>query len=87
MSSSCRPGAGLVAGLLLGGSVRNLARARSAASGFCWPGPICELWDALGRRWAGSRGSGRRVLLMIGFALRNVATTGMVLVAVGCWPT
>jgi hypothetical protein len=75
--------AGLVAGLLLGGNVRRLGRARLRGAGLLCGGAACEL----ATRWVGG-GAGAGILiagylLMICFALRNLAITGMVLVAVG----
>jgi Family of unknown function (DUF5317) len=75
--------AGLVAGLLLGGSPRNLTGARLRAIGLLLAGAGCEILT----RWVGGV-AGPAILvvgylLLIGFAWRNVATTGMVLVAIG----
>jgi hypothetical protein len=74
---------GLLAGLLLGGRVRRLAGARLRATGLLLAGAAAEL----GTRWVGgAAGAGLIVagyVLIICFALRNAAITGMVLVAVG----
>jgi hypothetical protein len=75
--------AGLVVGLLLGGSFRRLAGARLHAVGLLLAGGACELLT----RWVGGV-TGTVILivgylLLIGFACLNVATTGMILVAVG----
>ena len=75
--------AGVVAGLLLGGSFRRLAGARLRAVGLLLAGAGCEILT----RWVGGV-TGAVILivgyvLLLGFAWRNVATTGMVLVAVG----
>jgi Family of unknown function (DUF5317) len=74
---------GLLAGLVLGGSVRSLARARLHGLGLLLAGAICEL----GARWIGGGVEAGMVVagyvLMICFALRNAGLTGMVLVAVG----
>ncbi len=75
--------AGLLAGLLLGGSVRRLATGRLHGFGLLCTGAACEL----ATRWVGG-GAGAGIMiagyvLMICFALRNAAVTGMVLVAVG----
>jgi hypothetical protein len=75
--------AGLVAGLLLGGSLRNLTGARLRTVGLLLAGAGCEILT----RWVGGA-TGAAILivgylLLIGFACRNVATTGMVLVAIG----
>src|SRR5436190_24150713 len=74
---------GLFAGLLLGGSVRRLAGARLRSIGLLLAGAACEL----AARWvAGAAGAGiirAGYVLIICFALRNAALTGMVLVAVG----
>jgi hypothetical protein len=75
--------AGLVAGLLLGGSFRRLAGTRLRAVGLLVAGAGCEILT----RWVGGVAEAiiliAGYLLLIGFAWRNVATTGMVLVAVG----
>ena len=75
--------AGVVAGLLLGGSFRRLAGTRLRAVGLLLAGAGCEILT----RWVGGV-TGAVILivgyvLLLGFAWRNVATTGMVLVAVG----
>jgi hypothetical protein len=75
--------AGVAAGLLLGGSFRRLAGTRLRAVGLLLAGAGCEILT----RWVGGM-TGTVILvvgylLLIGFACRNVATTGMVLVAVG----
>jgi hypothetical protein len=75
--------AGLLAGLLLGGSVRSLVRARLRSVGLLLGGAGCEL---AGRWVGGAAGAGILVagyVLMICFALRNAGLTGMVLVAIG----
>jgi len=75
--------AGVVAGLLLGGSFRRLAGTRLRTAGLLLAGAGCEILT----RWVGGV-TGAVILivgyvLLLGFAWRNVATTGMVLVAVG----
>jgi hypothetical protein len=74
---------GLIAGLLLGGSVRRLAGARLRGIGLLLAGAACEL----STRWVGGNAAAGIIvagyLLIICFAFRNVAVTGMVLVAVG----
>jgi hypothetical protein len=75
--------AGLTAGLILGGSFRNLARTRLQGLWLLVGGAGCEF----AARW-GSGALEAAILiagyvLLIAFALRNVATAGMVLVAVG----
>jgi hypothetical protein len=74
---------GLVVGLLLGRSVRALARARLRAGGLLLAGAACELVS----NWvSGPAGGGILItgyVLLIAFAVRNLATAGMVLVAVG----
>jgi hypothetical protein len=75
--------AGLLAGVLLGGSVRRLARARLRDAGLLFGGLACEL----GTRWiGGTAGAAVMItayLLLVCFAVRNAGITGMVLVAVG----
>jgi hypothetical protein len=75
--------AGVVAGLVLGGSLGQLARARFAAAGLLLAGAACEFAS----RWvAGPAGAVLLIagyVLLIAFALRNLATAGMVLVAIG----
>jgi hypothetical protein len=74
---------GLVVGLLLGGSVRRLAGVRLRGGGLLLAGATCEI----STRWVGgAAGAGIMIagyVLIICFALRNAAVTGMVLVAVG----
>jgi Family of unknown function (DUF5317) len=74
---------GLLAGLLLGGSLRRLAGARLRSVGFLLGGAACQI----STRWlGGSSGAALIVagsILIICFALRNASITGMVLVAVG----
>jgi hypothetical protein len=76
--------AGLVAGLLLGGRVRHLATTRLRSVGLLVGGAAAEF---AGSRWgSGAVGTGILIagyLLLLGFALRNAAVTGMVLVAFG----
>jgi hypothetical protein len=74
---------GLLAGLLLGGSARRLPGVRLRGVGLLLAGAACEL----STRWVGGpAGAGIIIagyVLLICFAWRNVAITGMVLVAVG----
>jgi hypothetical protein len=76
--------AGVLTGLLLGGGVRDLGRVRLGGLGLLAGGAVCEF---AGSRWgAGAVGTGLLIagyVLLIAFALRNAATPGMVLVAVG----
>jgi hypothetical protein len=76
--------AGLVAALILGGRVRYLGAVRLRSVGLLLGGGACEL---AGSHWGdGAAGTAILVagyLLLIGFALRNAALTGMVLVAFG----
>jgi hypothetical protein len=75
---------GVLAGLLLGGRLRHLAGTRLRSVGLLVGGAVGEF---AGSRWgAGAVGTAIVVagyLLLISFALRNVAVTGMVLVAFG----
>ncbi len=76
--------AGVVAGLTLGGRLRNLAWTRLRWVPLLIGGAVCEY---AGSRW-GTATAGTVLLavgyfLLLGFALRNVALTGMVLVACG----
>jgi hypothetical protein len=74
---------GLLAGLLLGGSVRRLAGARLHGVGILLAGAACEI----STRWVGGAAPAGIIIagyvLIICFAFRNVAVTGMVLVAIG----
>jgi Family of unknown function (DUF5317) len=76
--------AGLAAGWIRGGRVRYLAGVRLRWVGLLLAGAVCEF---VGSRWgSGSVGISILIvgyLLLAGFALRNVALTGMVLVAFG----
>jgi hypothetical protein len=76
--------AGTAAGLLLGGRARHLAGSRLRSAGLLLGGAAGEF---VGNRWgAGAVGTGIIVagyVLLVAFALRNAAITGMVLVAAG----
>lgn len=76
--------AGLAAGLLLGGRPRYLAGARLRWVALLVGGAVCAF---AGSRWGtGTLGAALTVsgyLLLLGFALRNLALTGMVLVTCG----
>ena len=76
--------AGVLAGLILGGRLRQIAVTRLRSVGFLLGGAAAEF---AGSRWgAGATGTGILIagyLLLICFALRNAAVTGMVLVAFG----
>ena len=76
--------AGVLGGLVVGGRFRHLTGARLRSLGLLLGGAGCEF---VGSRWiAGAVGTGVLVagyLLLVGFALRNAAVTGMVLVAFG----
>ncbi len=76
--------AGVAAGWIRGGRMRYLAGVRLRSVGLLLAGAGCEF---VGSRW-GSGSVGTTVLvigylLLAGFALRNLALTGMVLVAFG----
>jgi hypothetical protein len=75
---------GLLAGALLGGRLRNLVGVRLRSVGLLLGGAVCE---SIGSRWGqGPVGLGLIIagyVLLLTFAVRNVATTGMVLVAFG----
>jgi Family of unknown function (DUF5317) len=77
-------GAGVVAGWIRGGRLRFVAGARLRSAGLLLAGALCEL---VGSRWAsGSAGTGLLIagyVLLIAFALRNLAVAGMILVAFG----
>jgi hypothetical protein len=75
---------GSIVGLALGGRVRRIAEARFRSVGLLLAGAGCEFAGShLGAGWFGGvlliAGYG----LLVGFAVRNAALTGMVLVAVG----
>lgn len=76
--------AGVLAGLLLGGRLRHVAGTRLRSVGLLLGGAVAEF---AGSRWGdGAVGTGILIagyLLLVGFALRNLAITGMVLVAMG----
>jgi hypothetical protein len=71
--------AGVAAGLLLGGRVRHLAGVRLHWLAVLGAGAACAL---AGARW-GAAAIIIGYVLLLGFALRNVARPGMVLVACG----
>jgi hypothetical protein len=75
---------GAGAGLILGGRLRNLAGARLRWAALLIGGAVCEY---AGSRWGtGTAGTVVMVVgyvLLLGFAVRNVALTGMVLVVCG----
>lgn len=76
--------AGGLAGLLTGGRIGNLRHIRLHWLGVLLAGAVCEF---VGSRW-GSGSVGLPVLvagyvLLVGFAVRNVAHPGLVLIAVG----
>jgi hypothetical protein len=75
--------AGLAAGLLRGGKFRHLARARLSGVGLLLAGAACEFAAGWVDGWAGAALLLSGYLLLIAFALRNAATTGMLLAAVG----
>jgi hypothetical protein len=74
---------GLLAGLLLGGSVRRLTAVRLRGAGLLLAGAACEF----STRWVGGAAAAGIMVagyvLLICFAVRNAGITGMVLVAVG----
>jgi hypothetical protein len=76
--------AGVVAGWIRGGRIRFVAGARLRSAGLLFAGAVCEF---VGSRWvAGAAGTGLLIagfLLLLGFAVRNVAVAGMILVAFG----
>jgi hypothetical protein len=76
--------AGLVAGLFMGGRLRYLAGARLRWVGLLAAGAVGEY---VGSRWGTGTGATAAMvvgyLLLIAFALRNLALTGMVLVGCG----
>ncbi len=76
--------AGVIAGLLLGGRPRYLAGIRLRGGALLVAGAVCAY---AGSRW-GTETAGTLVtvvgyLLLLGFALRNLALTGMILVTCG----
>src|ERR1700722_20519325 len=75
---------GVLAALLLGGRLRHVAGTRLRSVGLLLGGAVAEF---AGSRWGdGAVGTGILIagyLLLVGFALRNLAITGMVLVAMG----
>jgi hypothetical protein len=76
--------AGTLVGLACGGSLRRLGEARLRWVGVLLAGAVCEL---AGSCWgAGDVGDALLIVgyvLLVAFALRNAALTGMLLVAIG----
>jgi len=76
--------AGTIAGLALGGRLRRVADARLRSVGLLLAGAGCEFVAShWGAGWIGSALLVAGYGLLVGFALRNAAMTGMLLVAVG----
>jgi uncharacterized protein DUF5317 len=75
---------GCALGLILGGSFRNLWRVSLRDVGLLLAGALCELaGDRWGSGWAGTVVVMIGFVLLLGFAVRNIKLTGMVLVAAG----